>query len=826
MSNIYAKLADVIVAHPKKIIVAWIVLLLIALPIGIQTFTNEDVLVYDMTEMIDDSYDSVKGLEIMADTNYYETGGASVDVIIVVEDPENPYEINTFQTNLYNDLVQKYGPEVMLTPMGNFQSEDGLTSITLFSVMFPEGYSNLDQIDPLRGIISDMDSGLTTYVTGNSAMNHDTEVGALEDVKKIDPFTILLILILIGLFFRSLVAAAVPPATIGFAYAMVLAVIFAIAQFMGVYYITSTIVLIAMMGAGCDYCIFILARYREERKAGKDHTAALKESVTWAGESITTSGISVIIGFGAMAICSFAMIRSMGLVLAAGVLFALLVALTLIPSILALVGDKIFYPTKLDALKEDSKVMKGWYGKVSAFGDRYFRNSAKHAIKYSIPIVVAAILITIPLGYVAMTNEGSYDMIGAMPESEAKEGIDTIVEYADGGIIMPTYVLMEREVAAGSAPLYNLLDLPPELAAALPDAFKTAKLWVWNENGLAYANWFMNVSNNMQQQIDGISMVSGPIDIQSAVNAICEMNPGADEFEVLKMILETQFGEYADLFGPLVAGLESLPLDVTYGLINYIINYQLLSSVSNEYDGLQYMKMMIVVEDEPMSDESMEIIGEAKEFIKNEVEASKGLFSNGIVTGTVAATYDMSKTVTDEFKIVEVVVILLIFLLLFFVMKSYFTPIRALVTIIMSVIWTLGLTFIVFDMWLGLPVIFMIPIVLFVICLGLGMDYDILLTTRIKENVHKGMTNDEAIEEAIHKSGSVITICGLIMAGAFGTMMLSSSPMLMEIGFSLCFAIAVDALVVRTYIVPAVMHLMGKWNWVGPSWLKGKKASE
>lgn len=825
MSNIYAKLADVIVAHPKKIIVAWIVLLLIALPIGIQTFTNEDVLVYDMTEMIDDSYDSVKGLEIMADTNYYETGGASVDVIVVVEDPADPAKMAAFQQDLSSDLIKKYGPEVMLTPMGNFQSEDGETSITLFSVMFPEGYSNLDQIDPLRGIISDIDSGLTTYVTGNSAMNHDTEVGALEDVKKIDPFTILLILILIGLFFRSLVAAAVPPATIGFAYAMVLAVIFAIAQFMGVYYITSTIVLIAMMGAGCDYCIFILARYREERKAGKDHTAALKESVTWAGESITTSGISVIIGFGAMAICSFAMIRSMGLVLAAGVLFALLVALTLIPSILALVGDKIFYPTKLDALKEDSKVMKGWYGKVSAFGDRYFRNSAKHAIKYSVPIVVAAILITIPLGYVAVTNEGSYDMIGAMPESEAKEGIDTIVEYADGGIIMPTYVLMEREVAAGSAPLFikDSIDLTEQGLGQLG-------VWYWTPEGKEYTNWFMITSTKMQNEIDGISMVSGPVDMEAAAlaykQAMSAVDPDMTEFDALVGVLTTQFGEYADMFAGLIQGMAMLPMEATYGIVNFIINDQLLSSVSNEYDGLQYMKMMIVVEDEPMSDESMEIIGEAKEFIKNEVEASNGLFSNGIVTGTVAATYDMSKTVTDEFKIVEVVVILLIFLLLFFVMKSYFTPIRALITIIMSVIWTLGLTFIVFDMWLGLPVIFMIPIVLFVICLGLGMDYDILLTTRIKENVHKGMTNDEAIEEAIHKSGSVITICGLIMAGAFGTMMLSSSPMLMEIGFSLCFAIAVDALVVRTYIVPAVMHLMGKWNWVGPSWLKGKKASE
>ena len=56
------------------------------------------------------------------------------------------------------------------------------------------------------------------------------------------------------------------------------------------------------------------------------------------------------------------------------------------------------------------------------------------------------------------------------------------------------------------------------------------------------------------------------------------------------------------------------------------------------------------------------------------------------------------------------------------------------------------------------------------------------------------------------------------MAGAFGTMMMSSSPMLMEFGFALGFAIAVDALVIRTYIVPAIMHLMGDWNWKGPNY--------
>lgn len=118
----------------------------------------------------------------------------------------------------------------------------------------------------------------------------------------------------------------------------------------------------------------------------------------------------------------------------------------------------------------------------------------------------------------------------------------------------------------------------------------------------------------------------------------------------------------------------------------------------------------------------------------------------------------------------------------------------------------------------------LVPLILLVICLGLGMDYDILLTTRIKENVRaKGMSNDEAIHQAVLHTGSVITICGLIMGGAFGTLMLSSMEMLQEFGFALCFAILVDALIVRTYIVPAVMHLLGDWNWKGPKFMQPKE---
>ena len=62
------------------------------------------------------------------------------------------------------------------------------------------------------------------------------------------------------------------------------------------------------------------------------------------------------------------------------------------------------------------------------------------------------------------------------------------------------------------------------------------------------------------------------------------------------------------------------------------------------------------------------------------------------------------------------------------------------------------------------------------------MDYDILLTTRIRENVRKGKSNDGAITYAVERSGAIITICGFIMAGAFSTLMLSSAPMIQEFG--------------------------------------------
>lgn len=850
MGNAYAKLADFIEKYPKQIIIVWIVALLVTLPIGIHTFTDDDVLSYDMTNMVDDNYESVQGLQIIGDPNYFQSG-TGMDVIVVLDVPASEQsKIASFVQSFNAQLAERYGttdtgsPKVtaqFLQYMTASGEEDG---IGLVSVMFPADWGTAlsNEIETVRSAVSAANTeGLTTYVTGSSAISHDTEVGAMTDIERIDPFTILLILILIGLFFRSFISAATPPVVIGFAYGLVLTVIYGIAHVLDVYYISSTIVLVAMLGAGCDYCIFILARYREERKRGLDHSAAIKESVTWAGESITTSGISVIIGFGAMSICSFSMISTMGIILASGVVLALLAALTFIPSVIALFGDRIFYPTTVERLNPDGKIMQGWYGKFSRLGERYFKSSAEHATKYAVPIVLAAILVTVPLAYVATSNEGSYDMIGTMPAGEAKEGVEAITDTGNGGLIMPTYVLLELE--QGSEPLYeeetlmqvimggevsgDLLTLLQSLGLQQMDV----GFLVWTDTGMKYVEATTGLANSIQSSDDNIASVT-PLYSFAYIAQVTAQSSGTDAAHAAIAVIqnESMFDYLGDEMKGLLINLIQAGIDAGLGdemvdFVGMIIDYEantMLGTTSSVYDGKQYIRMTVTTVDEPMSNKSMDsitgIIGIVDEFDAS--EAGKALFTASFVTGSVAATHDIAQIVNNEFTMIELLVVVLIFLLLFFVMKSYITPIRAIVTIAMSIVWTLGLTFLVFEGLLGVPVSFIMPIILFVICLGLGMDYDILLTTRIKENVSKGMDNDTAIKEAIHKSGSVITICGLIMAGAFGTMMLSTSPMLQEIGFALCFAIAVDALIVRTYIVPAVMHLLGRWNWVGPKSLQ------
>ncbi len=853
----FDRLADGIIHHNKAIIALWVVVLLIAAPFAVKAF---DVLVYDTNEMANDDSESVVGLTILG-TEFYQDGADMTSMPIVVvtygSDEGRIAAENLIQelnlnaagyttTDSEGNVVPKLNMDNDM-PFVVMQAPDTEADIMIGMVSYNKVLTDdnvafvSDDTPELRDYIAQYTAGLDdvrVYITGTPAITYDTMAGAMEDISKIDPFTILLILVLIGLFFRSFITSTTPPIVIGVAFLIAMAMFFFIGQVLDIFFITQIILLVAMMGAGCDYCIFIIARYREELRAGKDHESALHEAIKWAGESIAISGASVIIGFGAMAICSIDMISTMGICLALGILIALLAALTFIPAILAIVGDRIFWPTRMDSYREGGKATRGWFAWFGKRGHSYFVKSARFSQNHAKAIVVVAVLATAPAAYIALTSETSYNMIGAMQSGDSGEGMDVLSEYIDLGVIMPNYAVIQYE-----EPLANI-----SFTANGP-------VLIWTETWTApggVREQLQNLVGDMIERDGGtetnIGNVVIPYEWNLEVEEAMAEYPTATHAEIImyaiseaeSMTVKAVLGEaipelvraYTASFmqggaPEAMATAMAQEMLITSGgpTIDYIVNSQcMMLGGTYTQEGVTsgdatYVAINMVTHAEAMDPRSMDSIDVMSKVLDEYQAENNALVAATWVTGTAAVMYDVSKQVGEEFTTIEVVVVVAILLMLFVVMRSYTIPFRSILTILMSICWTLAITHVVFVEILGGEVIWMIPMILLVICLGLGMDYDILLTTRIKENVRgKGMSNDDAIFNAVVSTGSIITICGLIMGGAFGTMMLSSMEMLQEFGFALCFAILADALIVRTYIVPAVMHLLGDWNWKGPGY--------
>jgi len=533
------------------------------------------------------------------------------------------------------------------------------------------------------------------------------------------------------------------------------------------------------------------------------------------------------------------MVSTMGICLALGILVALLAALTLIPSLLAIVGDRIFWPSTMKAYEEGGKATKGWYAACGRVGQRYFEASSRFSMKHAKAIVLAAVLITVPAAYLVFTSETSYDMTGAMQTGESGDGMDLIGEYANQGLLMPDYVILD----------YN-----EDIATIAVDPQSGSNVLIWTE---AWSNDIKPTLTSLTSSImqdDNIAYVLTPYEWNEQVadamasGKVDPTDPGvvldyvvsvapATVSQYLEAIIPELKVSYVNALIAQGVPAEQAPfmangiiLEQGGPVIDYIVNCSggiLGGSYVQDGKAIQggadILKLSVATKASAMSPTSMDSISHVRDCVNDYIAENDSLVTEKWITGSAVVMFEVSEVISGEFNKIEILVVILIIILLFVVMRSYTIPFRSVLTILMSICWTLALTHVLFVNVLGGEVMWLIPLILLVICLGLGMDYDILLTTRIKENVKaRGMSNDEAIHQAVTHTGSVITICGLIMGGAFGTLMLSSMVMMQQFGFALCFAILVDALVVRTYIVPAVMHLLGDWNWKCPRFMAGK----
>jgi RND superfamily putative drug exporter len=117
------------------------------------------------------------------------------------------------------------------------------------------------------------------------------------------------------------------------------------------------------------------------------------------------------------------------------------------------------------------------------------------------------------------------------------------------------------------------------------------------------------------------------------------------------------------------------------------------------------------------------------------------------------------------------------------------------------------------------PILAFMPMFLFSILFGLSMDYEVFLMSRIREAYDHGKNTPDAVVEGLGVTARVITAAAAIMVVVFLSFVVAPDPILKQFGVGLAVAIFVDATVVRMILVPAVMELMGEWNWWFPKWL-------
>src|SRR5207302_1943013 len=226
---------------------------------------------------------------------------------------------------------------------------------------------------------------LLVFVTGAPAFNYDIETESIRDVERIDPITIVLIMVIVGLFFASVAAPLIPVSAIGISVGIAFGLVYIIGTtFTSVHFLILTLLPVAMFGAGSDYCIFLVSRYAEERRMGRGKKDSVERAVTWAGESIATSGATVIIAFASLAIASFGMLRSIGIAVMLGISIALLVSLTLVPASLMMFGDRLFWPRGLNLWKKKAK------------HPSYYARAAKFTAQHSKLILLLALIVTVP----------------------------------------------------------------------------------------------------------------------------------------------------------------------------------------------------------------------------------------------------------------------------------------------------------------------------------------------------------------------------------------------------------------------------------------------
>jgi RND superfamily putative drug exporter len=183
------------------------------------------------------------------------------------------------------------------------------------------------------------------------------------------------------------------------------------------------------------------------------------------------------------------------------------------------------------------------------------------------------------------------------------------------------------------------------------------------------------------------------------------------------------------------------------------------------------------------------------------------------VSGPTAESADVQAAIGEDMRRVAVITVLGIFVVLALLLRSLVAPIYLVATVLLSYGTTLGLSTILFQDVLGHPGVgYFIPLIVFVLLVALGSDYNIFLMSRVREEWER-VELRAAITRASARTGTVITSAGIILAGTFLALVAAPLQILIQVGLAVALGVLIDTFIVRSILIPALTALIGERAW-------------
>ena len=547
-----------------------------------------------------------------------------------------------------------------------------------------------------------------------------------------------------------------------------------------------TPVLAIMIGlaVGIDYALFILSRYRAERRRMDGPDAAGMAAGT-AGSSVVFAGATVFTALFALLIARIGFLTAMGLAAAGTVAIAVLVSLTLIPAMLGLLGDKAFNGRIPGVAGNPTR--KGKRRRGPTMGNRWVRLVQKVPGLAMALVVLSLGAMTAPVLHMELALPADTT---SNPDTTQRKAADIMSEGFGPGVNGPFLAVVDAHtVNADAGALAPLVDAQsqPEPAPA-PDAEDAAP---------------------EQPQPD-----------QPAAEAEPEIAPAAE-------VVDTS-ADAADNSSPEdKAALASFlyTADQLKGLGG--VKHAQIVGLSQDQRAAQ---IMVTPETAP-TDAATVNVAHALRSATSEIEDATGTDIG--LTGLTAVQLDITERLEEAMAPYLAIVVGLAIVLLLLVFRSILVPLVAGLGFLLSVGGAFGLTVLVWQegLWNLVPapgpLISFMPIFLIGVTFGLAMDYQVFLVTRMREHIsrHPEGTGgrysavDEATITGFTQGARVVTAAAIIMISVFVAFINQPLPFIQIFGFALAAGVLFDAFFIRMTLVPATMFLMGRATWWMPKWL-------